>query len=121
MKKLFVVALISLLLVSLAALAADTKAMGVGKTQNVTFIDTVQVGNTTLKAGDYRVQHVMDGGQHVLVFRSAGKNKEEARVNCTMVELPKKADQTLLTFDTSAGQKKLSSIIFRGETYKHQL
>jgi hypothetical protein len=121
MKKVIVSAIICLLLVSMAALAADTKAMGVGKTQTVTFAENVKVGNTVLKAGDYRVQHIMDGTQHVLVFKSMTKNDEKARVNCNMVELPKKADQTILGFDVASGQKTLNAITFRGESYKHEL
>lgn len=120
MKRVLVLGIIALLAVSLAAVAADTSAMGVGKTQSITFSDNVKVGSTVLKAGEYRVKHEMDGSNHMLVFR-ASNGKEAARVPCTMVELPKKADQTLIMFDNASGEKSLSSIIFRNDNYKHQL
>ena len=122
MKKLVVLGFLALLMVSVAALAADTKALGVGKTRSITFIEDVKVGNTVLKAGDYQVRHEMDGNNHVLVFRSVDHGKAKARVNCTMVELPQKADQTLIMFDKGpSGEKVLSGITFRGESYRHQL
>ena len=120
MKRVLTLGIIVLLVASMAAVAADTKPMGVGKTQSITFSDNVKVGSTVLKAGEYRVKHEMDGSNHVLVFR-ASNGKEAARVNCTMVELPKKADQTLIMFDNVSGEKSVSSITFRNDNYKHQL
>ncbi len=116
-----VLVIIGLLTISLMAFAADVKQMGVGKTQTITFIAPVKVGNATLTAGEYKVQHVMEGDNHVMVFKSAKDNKEQARVNCKMVELPKKADQSLQTYDTNAsGAKVLVALTFRGDNYKHQ-
>jgi hypothetical protein len=100
-----------------AAWADQVKA--VDQPHNLTLASSVKVGDTTLPAGDYKVQHVMQGDTHVMVFTSSNK-KTTARVNCKMVELPKKAEDTSKTYAEENGQRVLKSVTFKGESYRHE-
>ena len=115
------VAAILLLLASLAAVGANTpKNMGVGQTRNITFVGPVKVGGAVLPAGNYRVEHVMEGENHVMVFENLGKKEAAARVNCQMIELQNKAAESSQEYETQDGAKVLKALTFRGDTYKHQ-
>ncbi len=111
-----------LLSVSLAALAKDVPKnnMGVGETRNITFVTPVKIGNASLPAGNYKVEHVMEGENHVMVFQSLNKKEATARVNCQMIQLQTKARETTQEYDSQNGEKVLKAITFRGDTYKHQ-
>ncbi len=113
-----VLALMLVILAGAYALAADTPNHGVGQTRTLALFEKAKVGNTVLPAGSYTVTHLMDGSNHVLVFKN-GKN-EVARVNCTMVELPKKADRTQQEYKTNGEVRVLSAVTFGGDKFKHQ-
>ena len=113
---------ISLMLLTIAstAMAADAMNFDVGKSWTITLPDPIRVGATLLPAGDYKVQHLKDADQHFLAFK-LGK-KEVARVGCTMEQLPTKADTTSVTEDRNgAGERVLTGIAFRGDTFRHDL
>lgn len=115
-----VLALMLVLLAGVYALAADeVKNYGVGQTKSIELSQNAKVGTALLPAGTYKVTHLMDGGNHVLVFKNDSK-KEVARVNCTMVDLPKKADRTVQEFTNTDSVRVLSGLIFGGEKFKHQ-
>lgn len=119
------IAIISVLLLCCGAFAfaADTNAkdMGVGKTQTINFITDVKVADKVLPAGEYRVQHVMEGDNHIMVFRSLANNSEQARVKCNMVELKTKAGQTSSEIlKNPNGDRVVTAITFAGTRYKHQ-
>jgi hypothetical protein len=61
----------------------------------------------------------MEGQEHVMVFqRVIGKN--EFKVKCTLVPLPKKADQDQSTFEVNAANEKvLQELQFSGDSAKH--
>lgn len=121
MKRSVIITAIALaLLVSLSVFASDApKAMGVGQTRNVTLVNPANVGGTVLAAGDYRVEHVMEGENHIMVFKTLN-NEAKARVNCKMIELQKKADQSTQEFVNEGGQRTLKALTFKGDTYRHQ-
>lgn len=85
--------------------------------RNVTFVENVKVGDVTLKAGEYKVVHQMQGDNHVMVFMQ-GK-KEAAKVNCTIENLTAKADRSEQYFLQENGAKTLKALIFRGDTIRH--
>ncbi|SRR5689334_21098078 len=117
-----VLGLIFILLVAVSALAADTAKMpGVGKKYDVTFYSPVKVANILLPAGDYVVEHVMEGENHIMVFKTMNKKEAKARVNCKMVDLAKKAEQTFQEYTTVNGDRVLTSMTFRGDKFKHDL
>ncbi|MBZ5511380.1 MAG: hypothetical protein LAN70_09450 [Acidobacteriia bacterium] len=114
--------LVLVLLVTIAAgaFAADASSPRAGKTWSITFYNSTKVGTTMLPAGTYKAQQLVDGDNHVLVFKDAG-NKERARVNCTIEQLDNKAAET--EYDTTkndAGEKVLQSVVFGGDRYKHK-
>ena len=111
-----------LLSVALAALAKDAPKnnMGVGQTRSITFVTPVKIGSASLPAGNYRVEHVMEGENHVMVFQSLNKKEATARVNCQMIDLQKKAGETSQEYESQNGEKVLKALTFRGDTYKHQ-
>ena len=111
-----------LLAVGATLLAAPPATMGVGQVRNITFYENVKVGTTVLAPGDYKVTHLVEGETHVLVFKKQGKNSPEVRVNCTMVPLQAKADETQKNFtDVPGGARVLRSLIFAGDTFEHKL
>jgi len=118
-KKIAVVAIIMMFILGVAALAADN-TFGAGKTRNITFNNDVKVGDKVLAAGEYKVLHLMEGTEHMLVFKSA-TNVEMVRVKCTMVDLGKKAPDTMSEFKTVGNERVLTALVFRGDTYKHAL
>jgi hypothetical protein len=118
----FKVLAIALLLMAVASatMAADASNMDAGKQWTLTLLHPTRVGSATLKAGDYNVRHVKEGEQHFLAFSSKGK--EVARVSCKMEQLPQKAQSTELTEQRdSAGERTLTSIAFKNDSYRHEL
>lgn len=122
MRSVRTVAVIAVCIFALGALlfAAPNK-FGVANTQRVSFEDPIRVGNVILPKGDYQVTHTMEGENHVMVFRQLGvKNPAEARVKCTLVPLPVKAERTekFYTHD-KANEHVLQELTFRGDKVKH--
>ena len=101
-------------------LAADKPATpGVGKTYKVTLHQQARVANLQLPAGDYRIQHVMEGEKHIMVFTDAKGQK--SRVECTMVKLDRKSDVDSVEYKTAPnGERILTAMTFRGETFEHK-
>ena len=91
------------------------------------------VGGTLLKSGMYQVQHVTEGGEHLLVFREVemgyrnnmGNQKpgrEVARVKCKVEPLEKKARHTKMSFSTgAAGVREIREARVKGESVKYVL
>jgi hypothetical protein len=117
--KVFGVALI--LTVAVSMLAADATYPNTGKTWNINFTKEVKVGTVLLPAGEYRVQHVVDGDNHLLVFKAAN-NREKARVPCRVEPLSGKVDQnTQVANRNDAGELVLQSLAFKGDKFRHEL
>lgn len=116
MKKLAALAIILLFVVSVV-FAADT-TFGAGKTRNITFNADVKVGDKVLPAGEYKILHLMEGNEHTLVFKSL-TNVEKVRVKCNMVQLDRKAEDTFSEYRTVGGDRILTTIVFRGDNFKH--
>jgi hypothetical protein len=81
----------------------------------------VKVGDVLLPAGDYIIEHVMEGTNHIMVFRASDNKDAKVRVNCKMVDLPKKSDITFQEYSTINGERVLTSMTFRGDKFKHDL
>jgi hypothetical protein len=126
---------------SLAATAQDqthhaqkekpAKDFVIGKKGEVHFYTQVKAGETVLKPGMYQVQHVEEGGEHVIVFRemsmAAGYRmgntpvaKEAARVKCRVEPVTKKVSNTKITLRTNdKGEKEIATVQVAGEAFKH--
>jgi hypothetical protein len=111
---------ICVLLLSVCAFAGQNQ-MGIADRYKVNFPENVMVANTILPAGDYNIQHVMDGSDHIMVFTQTGVKKPvEVRAKCTLVPLPVKADDTQKIYELNASnQRVLHELIFKGDTAKH--
>ncbi len=68
--------------------AAGTNQLGVADTYQVSFSEPVRVADTLLPRGDYEIRHVMQGQDHIMVFRQLRTSKPvEVRAKCTLVPL----------------------------------
>jgi hypothetical protein len=98
---------------------AATAQNGIAKTQRVTFDEAIKIQGKLVPAGHYTLNHVMEGQNHVMVFKQASGERQEFRFTCNMVQLPSKAKQTLKVYDTASGSKVLKAMTFAGDTYEH--
>jgi hypothetical protein len=103
------------------AMLAASNTMGVAEKQTITFSAPTLVGGTLLPAGDYKVTHQMNGQTHVMIFKQI-KGTAEAKVNCNLVPLKAKAEQTQQTYTTNAkNERVLQEMTFAGDKAKHVL
>lgn len=111
-----------LALMTIAAMAmAELNQFGVADIQKVTFNDPMKIGQVVLPKGEYKVQHVMEGENHIMIFtQQKVANPAEARVKCQLVKLESKAERTQLLYTQDTNNARiLQEIVFRGETAKH--
>lgn len=92
----------------------------VGKSHDLTLRAPARVGEVTLAAGTYHVTHVMDNGQHVMLFKAVRGDKKEYRISCKMRELPTVAAHDEQHFqELSAKDRVLMSLVFAGDKVEH--
>lgn len=126
--------MLALLLGSLAIplLAQQQDMVRIGAKGQMFFAADVRVGETLLKKGDYQIQHVVQGADHVIVFRKLlhppgglGRGdlipgKEVTRVKCRVELLGETAKHGGLRFGTNAaGEKAIEEVHIKGENVKH--
>ena len=104
-----------------------------GKKGEVHFTTQVKAGDAVLKPGMYQVQHVTEGGEHVIIFKEmempAGYkhgntpvSKEVARIKCKVEPVTKAVSNTKVTLRTNAaGEKEVAEVQVAGEAFKHLL
>ena len=122
MRSLKTVALVAVCVMGLGILlAAEQNKFGVANTQTVSFDEPIRIGNLLLPTGEYQVTHTMEGDNHIMVFKQLHvKNPAEARVKCTLVPLPQKAERSeKLYTHNGADQHVLQELVFKGDTAKH--
>src|SRR5689334_6476987 len=102
-------------------LSAGQNQFGVANVRNVSFDAPIHVGASLLPAGEYQVLHTMSGTDHVMVFKQLnGKTPVEAKVNCTLVRLNAKAEQSQKIYQLNEkNERVLQELVFRGDTAKH--
>jgi hypothetical protein len=112
---------------------ADHRA---GKIGHVTITTSIQVGNTTLPAGDYEVKHVSTPTSHFVEFTRVVEipnpawamrrppqgtpryeRQEIAEANCTLEPLAKKAGKTTVVI--SSNEARLTRLQIKGEDVAH--
>ena len=106
---------------ALTMLAVAGSMPGVADVQKISFDAPIRIGDNLLPQGSYEVRHVMEGENHIMVFRDLNRKKApEVRTKCTLVALGQKADQTqkVYTLNTK-NEQVLQALIFRGDTAKH--
>ncbi|HZS04768.1 MAG TPA: hypothetical protein VFD58_08030 [Blastocatellia bacterium] len=134
--------ILTVAVLSLPVLAQDHQAhhqktadgdVVIGKKGEVHFTTQVKAGNTVLKPGMYQVQHVVEGNDHVIVFKEVGMQagykhgntpvgKEVARITCKVEPVTQKVNNTKITLRTNAaGEKEIAEVQVAGEAFKHLL
>lgn len=97
--------------------AADMK----WQPRNVKFADAALVGNTVLPAGEYKVEHRVNGDEHIMVFTNVDDKNVRAESKCHMVRSQRKELRSVQAFELVNGQQTLKTLIFKGDTFVHEL
>jgi|SRR5579872_3883326 len=116
-----VLSVVAVLLAVSVLTNAKVNQFGVADSQKVTFAEQVRIGNMVLPKGDYQVLHSMDGDHHFMVFKQLhSRRPAEARVECQLVPLEKKAERTELKYELNASKQwVLQRITFKGDSAQH--
>ena len=109
-----------LIVVSTIAVAEQNQ-FGVADTYRVSFPEKVRVADTVLPQGNYEIRHVMEGQNHIMVFRQLGTKKPvEVRAKCTLVPLEAKAADNQKIYTLNADNERvLRELVFKGDKAKH--
>ncbi len=118
----------------LPASAGDRKDFTIGGKGEIHFNIPVKAGGVVLQPGMYQVQHVVEAGDHIVVFKAmempAGyrhgntpvAKEASARIKCTVEPAGTKVSNTKITLRTNlAGEKEIAEVQFPGEAFKHLL
>jgi len=121
MRQIFVGILILMCVFMLGAVAVAENQLGVADTYRVSFSEKVRVADTLLPQGNYEIRHVMEGTDHIMVFRQLGTKKPvEVRAKCTLVPLSVKAtDDQKMYILNAANERVLHELVFKGDLAKH--
>ncbi len=121
MRKILTGTLILMFVLMLGAVASAENQLGVADKYRVTFSEKIRVADTLLPKGNYEITHVMEGSNHIMVFRQLGKKKPvEVRAKCNLVPLEAKADTTQQLYAVNAANERvLEELVFKGDRAKH--
>jgi hypothetical protein len=111
---------ICVLVLAVAAMAAPNQ-MGISDFYRVNFPEQVKVADTVLPSGNYEIRHIIEGSDHIMVFRQVGVRKPvEVRAKCTLVPLTEKAPNSEKIYELNASnQRVLHELTFKGDRAKH--
>ena len=121
MRQMFAGILILMCVFILGAMSAAENQLGIRDDYQVNFSEKVRVADTLLPQGKYEIRHIMEGSDHIMVFRQLGTKKPvEVRAKCTLVPLSAKADknQTIYVLN-AANERVLQELVFKGDRAKH--
>jgi hypothetical protein len=121
MRNIFAGMLILMCVFMLAAVSGAENQLGIRDTYKVSFTEKVRVADTLLPQGNYEIRHVMEGSNHIMVFRQLGTKKPvEVRAKCTLVSLSAKADRDERIYVVNAANERvLQELVFKGDLAKH--
>jgi galactitol-specific phosphotransferase system IIC component len=122
MRAIKLLAIMALVVVGLSVFClAALNQYGVADVQQVTFSDPIKVGGVMLPKGDYRVEHTMQGEDHIMVFTQMhSKTPAVAKAKCDLVKLEAKAVRTEVLYNhPDADTHVLQELVFKGELAKH--
>ena len=121
-KRMFVVVMAAIVVVGCAVAIAGTDPMqGVALKQTINLTTPTVVGGTLLPQGEYKVNHEMQGTEHIMIFTKVG-GKAEAKAKCNLVPLNAKAKTTEFRYSENAkNERVLTEMQFQGDTSKHIL
>ncbi|HEX7425230.1 MAG TPA: hypothetical protein VF311_15280 [Terriglobales bacterium] len=121
MRQIFAGILILMCVFMLGAVSAAENQLGIADKYQVNFSEKVRVADTLLPMGNYEIRHVMEGSDHIMVFRQLGTKKPvEVRAKCTLVPLGAKADKDQKIYVLNAANERvLQELVFKGDRAKH--
>jgi len=121
MRQICVSVLVLLCFFMLGAVAVAENQLGIADTYRVNFSEKVRVADTLLPKGNYEVRHVMEGPDHIMVFRQLGTKKPvEVRAKCTLEPLSSKATEDKKIYVLNAANERvLRELVFKGDQAKH--
>jgi hypothetical protein len=121
MRQVFAGILILMCVFMLGAVSAAENQLGIADRYQVNFTEKVRVADTLLPQGNYEIRHVMEGSDHIMVFRQMGTKKPvEVRAKCTLIPLGAKADQDQKIYVLNAANERvLHEMVFKGDRAKH--
>ncbi len=96
---------------------ANESVMTDGKVGTITLAEDAKVGELALTAGDYRVQHRVDGEKHVMHFSPTKDLATDltAEVECDMDANRKKWRKTQVWLANEGSGKRVTRIMLKGE------
>lgn len=118
-------------ILGLPALAQHQDMVRIGKKGVVPINTPVRVGDALLKPGRYQIQHVMEGQDHVIVFKpllharppeyvETASEKGTIRMKCKVEPLGEKAKYGLIRWGkNAAGETTVEEVQIQGENVKH--
>ena len=93
--------------------------MHVGKKGETKFNSPMRVGEIVLKPATCFFQHIVEGKDHVVIFKTAS-GEEAVRLKCRLEPLGQKARRTALYTHVGGGSEKiLDAVAVRGEDVRH--
>lgn len=98
--------------------AADQQTIKVGKKGQIVLDKETKVGDATLMAGTYQIQHRVEGADHIVVFNSR-MGMKPIEVKCKLEPLQKKASETAMFLNTADGGPRIVRIEIAGENVAH--
>ena len=119
------------LTLSVLVFAKQDQTVVVGKDDTVTFETPVRIGKQVVPAGDYRVQHMLEGDNHAVTFKKVSASSEGesgsaagtevVRTVCKLKSLGTTAKYTELHYTLHEGSKMktLQDLLVQGENVKH--
>lgn len=110
--------IVGLVMLAGFARAADQQTIKVGKKGEITLDKETKVGDATLMAGKYQIQHRVEGSDHIVVF-SSRMGMKPIEVKCKLEPLPDKASITKVDVDTVNGERRITRIEIAGENVAH--
>lgn len=115
------IAVLSVLVFSFSVLClAGINKFGVADVQQVTLSEPTSIAGVVLPKGDYKVEHTMQGEDHIMVFTQLhASTPAGVKAKCQLVKLASKADRTQLLYERKGETRILQEMVFRGETAKH--
>ena len=122
-KRMFVVLMAAIVVLGCAVAVAGTDPMqGVALKQDhhISPADRRR-RNACFRQGEYKVNHEMQGTEHIMIFKQIG-GKAEAKAKCNLVPLNAKAKTTEFRYSENAkNERVLTEMQFQGDTSKHIL
>ncbi len=121
-KRMFVVLMAAIVVIGCSVMVSAKDQMdGVALKQTINLTMPTVVGGTLLPQGEYKVNHEMQGAEHIMIFTKVG-GKAEAKVKCNLVPLNGKAKTTEFRYSENAkNERVLVEMQFQGDTSKHML